>query len=69
MQGLVGQQIDLKQYSKPYWQPMKGTKQWKTVSKWRRLCHQAGESILNMLKLCEITVSNSCQFDANSYII
>ena len=25
-QGFVGQQIDLKQYSKPYWQPMKGTK-------------------------------------------
>ena len=24
---LVGQQIDLKQYSKPYWQPMKRTKQ------------------------------------------
>ena len=23
----VGQQIDLKQYSKPYWQPMKGKKQ------------------------------------------
>ena len=32
-QGFVGQQIDLKQYSRPYWQPMKGTKQWKTVSK------------------------------------
>ena len=46
-QGFVGQQIGLKQYSKPYWQPMKGTKQWKTASKWRRLCHQAGQSILN----------------------
>ena len=26
-QGFVGQQIDLKQYSKPYWHPLKGTKQ------------------------------------------
>ena len=32
-QGFADQQIDLKQYSKPYWQPMNGTKQWKTVSK------------------------------------
>ena len=39
-QGFVGRQIDLKQYSKPYWQPMKGAKQWKTASKWKRLCHQ-----------------------------
>ena len=38
-QDFVGQQIDLKKYSKPYWQPLKGTKQWKILSKWRRLCH------------------------------
>ena len=31
MQGFVGQEIDLKEYSKPYWQPMKGTKQWKAA--------------------------------------
>ena len=31
--GFVGQQIDLKQYSKPHWQPMKETKQWKAASK------------------------------------
>ena len=48
-QGFVGQQIDLKKYSKPYWQPMKRTKQWKTASKWRRLCHQAGQLILYTL--------------------
>ena len=53
-QGFVGQQIDLKQYSKPYCQPMKGTRQWKTASKWRRLCHQAGQSILNTLKPSEV---------------
>ena len=51
MQGFVGQQIDLEQYSKPYYQPMKGTKQWNTVNKWRRLCHQEGRLILNMLKV------------------
>ena len=33
MQGYVGQQIELKQYSKPYWQPLKGTKQWKDFFK------------------------------------
>ena len=49
-QGFVSQQIYLKQYSKPYWQPMKGTKQWKTASKWRRLCHQAGQLILYTLE-------------------
>ena len=43
-QGLVGQQTALEQYSKPYWQPMKGTKQWNTASKWRWLCHQVGAS-------------------------
>ena len=48
-QGFVGQQIDLKQHSKPYWQPMKGTKQWKTASIWRRLCHHAGQLILYTL--------------------
>ena len=45
-QGFVGQQIDLKKYSKPYWQPMKRTKQWNTASKWRRLCHQASQLIM-----------------------
>ena len=45
VQCFVGQQIDLKKYSKPYWQPMKGTKQWKTASK-RRLCYQVGQLIL-----------------------
>ena len=60
-QGFVGQQIDRKQYSKPYWQPMKGTKQWNTASKWRRLCHQVGQSFLNMLKPCEVNVGDTMQ--------
>ena len=42
MQGFVGQQIDLKQYSNPFWQLMKGTKQWNTASKWRRLLSPGG---------------------------
>ena len=29
---------DLEQFSKLYGQPMKGMKQWRTASKWRRLC-------------------------------
>ena len=58
-QGFVGQQIDLNKYSKPYWQPMKRTKQWNTVSKWRRLCHQAGQLILHMLKPSEVNVSST----------
>ena len=49
-QSFVGKQIDLKRYSKPYWQPMKGTKQWKAASKWRRLCHQVGQLILYTAK-------------------
>ena len=61
MQGFVGQQIDLTKYSKPYWQPMKETKQWNTANKWRRLCHQAGQLILNTLKSCEVNVSNTIQ--------
>ena len=32
-QGFVGQQIDLEQYPKPYWQPLEGTKQWKKVQR------------------------------------
>ena len=32
-QGFVDQQPDLKQYSKPYWQPMKETKQWNIEGK------------------------------------
>ena len=47
MQGFVGQQTE--QYSKPYRQPIKGTKQWNTANKWRWRCHQAGQSILNTL--------------------
>ena len=49
-QGFVGQQINLKQYSKAYWQPMKGTKQWKAAGKWRRPCHQAGQLLLYKLE-------------------
>ena len=60
-QGFVGQQIYLKQYSKRYWQPMKGTKQRKAASKWRRLCHQAGQSILNTLKPYEVNVADTIQ--------
>ena len=55
-QGFVGQQIDLTKYSKPYWQPMKRTKRWNTASKWRRVCHQAGQLILYMLKPCEVNI-------------
>ena len=40
---------------------MKGTKKWKTVSKWRRLCHQEGQLILYTLKPCEVNVSNITQ--------
>ena len=58
-QGFVGQQLDLRQYSKPYWQPMKGIKQWSTASKWRRLYHQAGQSIPNILKFGEVTVGDT----------
>ena len=61
MQGIVGQQIDLKKYSKPHWQPMKGTKQWNTASKWMRLCHQVSQLILYTLKPCEVNVSNTIQ--------
>ena len=60
-QGFLGQQIDLKLYSKPYRPPMKGTKRWKAASKWRRLCHQAGQLILYTLKPCEVNVSNTIQ--------
>ena len=35
MKHFVGQQTDLEQYSKFYWQPMKWTKQWNTASKRR----------------------------------
>ena len=61
MQGFAGQQSDLEQYSKLYWQQMKGVKQWKTVSKWRRLCHQEGQLIMNMLKPYEVNVSDTIQ--------
>ena len=61
MRGFLGNQIDLKQYSKPYWQPMKETKQWKAANKWRRLCHQVGQSILNTLKPSEVNVGDTIQ--------
>ena len=57
-QGFVGQQIDLKQYYKPHWSPMRGTKQCKTASKWRRFCHQAGQSVL---KPCEPSIGDTMQ--------
>ena len=57
-QDFAGQEIDLKKYSKLYWQPMKTKKQWNTASKWRRLCHQSGQLILYTLKRCEVNVSN-----------
>ena len=47
MQDFVGQQIDLEHFSEPNWQPLKGTKQWNTASKWKRLCYLVGQSILN----------------------
>ena len=34
MKRFVGQQRDLEQYSKYYWQPMKGTKQWNAMSEY-----------------------------------
>ena len=61
MQGFVGQHTDPEQFSQPYWQPMKWTKQWNTVSKWRWLCHNASHSILNTLKFGEISVCNTIQ--------
>ena len=61
MKGFLGQQFDLKQYSKPYRQPMKGTKQWQAASKWSRHCHQAGQLILSILKPCDVNVSNTIQ--------
>ena len=60
-QGFVGQHIDLKKYSKPYWQPMKRTEEWNTASKWRRLCHQASQLILYTLKPSEVNNSNTIQ--------
>ena len=60
-QGFIDKQIDFKQYSKPYWHPMKGTKQWKAASKWRRLCHQGGQSVLNTLKPGEVNVDVTMQ--------
>ena len=35
MKRFVGQQTDLEQYSKFYWQPVKRTKQWNTASERR----------------------------------
>ena len=59
IQGFVGQQTDLKQYSKPYWQPRKGTNQWNTVSKWKSLCHQGGQSIVNALRFGEVSAHDT----------
>ena len=38
---------------------MKRTKQWNTASKWRRLCHQAGQLILYTVEPFEVNVSNT----------
>ena len=54
MKGFVGQQTDLEQYSKFYWQPMKGVIWQNTASKWRWLCHEVGRSILNTLYKSEL---------------
>ena len=35
---------------------MKETKQWNTASKWRLLCYNAGQLILNTLKFSEVSV-------------
>ena len=40
---------------------MKGTKQWNTTSKWKRLCHNAGQSILKTLKFGEGSVHDTIQ--------
>ena len=45
--------------SSSYWQSMKETKQWKAAGKWRRLCHKAGQWILNALRPCEVNVSDT----------
>ena len=63
MQGFVGQQIDLKQYSKPYWQPMKGTKQWKTASK---TLSPGGPVNSEHVKPCEVNVSDTKQVNCNT---
>ena len=56
----LGQQPDLEQYSKFYWQPVKGTKQWNIVSeKW--FCYNKGQSILNTRKFGEVSVRNTIQ--------
>ena len=57
----ASQQIDLEQYSKPYWQPKKGTQEWNTASKWRKLCHNVGQLISNALKPCEVNVGDVIQ--------
>ena len=60
LKGFVGQQTDVEQYSKSYWQPMKGMKQWNTASKWRWF-HNMGQLILNMLMFGEVSVCNTWQ--------
>ena len=55
MQNFVGQRTDLEYYSGFYWQPIKGMKQWNTVSKWKWLWHNVGQSILNTLKFGEVS--------------
>ena len=61
MKHFESQQTDLEQYSKFYRQPMKGIKQWNTASKWRWFRHDAGQSILNMLKFSEVSVRDTIQ--------
>ena len=56
---ILSQQIDLEKYLKPYWQPMKGMKQWNTAGKWRWLCHNVSQSILNALKFGEVNVGDT----------
>ena len=61
MKSFVGQQTDLEQYSKFYWLPMKGTKQWNTASERRCVCCNADQLILNALKFGEVNVRDTMQ--------
>ena len=60
MKHFVGQP-DPEHYSKFYLQPMEGTKQWNTARKWRWLCRNIGQLILNNFKFCEISVRYTMQ--------
>ena len=54
----VGPETDLEQYSKFYWHPVKGTKQWNTANNRRCICYNLGQLILNTLKFGEVRVCN-----------